>query len=76
MLLRLEVVMPTYAKVVSKSLWLLVSVAAIGAAALLTLGIVVGSMSAPQQGAAGAIAAAVGVLPYVLARSWDELFRA
>jgi hypothetical protein len=59
------------ASVVSKMLWAGVALATIGGAAL--FGSAFFATGAPQQAAAGALAACCGVLPYVFARSWDEL---
>jgi hypothetical protein len=58
--------------VISKMLWIATAVgAAIGAVLLVSAFVM--QQSAPQQGAAGAMAAAAGILPYVFARAWDEL---
>lgn len=65
--------MATMMTVVSKMLWIAAGIGSVGGAVLLVFGIA--STSAPQQGAAGAMGAAVAILPYVLARSWDELMR-
>lgn len=56
---------------VEKGLWRLTLVGSVIGAFFL-IGGVAGAESAPQQAAAGALAAACAVVPYVLARAWSE----
>ena len=58
-----------------KFLWLLAAFGAFAGAFFLAVGVIF-SNGAPQQAAAGAIAAACAVVPYVLARSNDEFSKA
>ena len=45
------------------------------AAATIQLIAALGATAAPQQAGAAALAAAFAVIPYVAARTWDELLR-
>lgn len=58
--------------IVSKILWLL-ALPGVALGAVFFVEAILGGQGAPQQGAAGALAAASAILPYVLARTWDEL---
>jgi predicted MFS family arabinose efflux permease len=55
-------------------LWVGVLAGAALGACVLVLGLV-SSAGAPQQAAAGAVAAALAVIPYVAARAFDEIVR-
>jgi hypothetical protein len=59
---------------VGRLLWLAVLLGALFGALTLALTNATAS-GAPQQAAGAAIAVGYGVLPYVLARAWDALFR-
>lgn len=63
---------PVLVFVISKILWLL-AVPGLAMGGFLFAEAILGGQGAPQQGAAGALACAAAVLPYVLARTWDEL---
>lgn len=63
-------------EMVSQALWLAVFVGAFVGAALLVPTILGGDdVSAPQQGAGAAMAAACVVLPYCAARAFDQVTR-
>ena len=55
-------------------LWIVAMMGALGGAAILVLGAMF-SNGAPQQAASAAMGIGAAVIPYVLARSWDEVAR-
>ncbi len=57
--------------IIAKLLWLSTALGAGLGAVVGTLGVFSGA--APQQGAAGALAAGRAIIPYVVGRSWDEI---